>query len=200
METELVSRAKEGDTGAFEQLVLQNQQRVYNLALRMTGNTEDAFDLSQEAFIRAYRGLVFFNMESSFSTWLYRLTSNVCIDFLRKEKKRKTVSLTFLSDDDSETELPDLRMEPSGLVEKRELHEQIEAAINNLPVEFRQIIVLREMEGLSYMEISDALDIKEGTVKSRISRAREALRKTLSSGGNIFSKNSSYIGKGGETE
>ena len=197
-ELQLVKRAKAGDTDAFEQLVIMNQKRVYNIALRMTGNAEDAEDLTQEAFLKAFRALPSFKMESSFSTWLYRLTSNVCIDFLRRSHKNKMVSLFKTNQDGEEEalEIEDKRNLPEDEAEKKELHSEIYLNIIKLTPDLRQALVLREIGGLSYEEISKSLDLPEGTVKSRISRARLRMRSLLSGMGNIFESDpSNSLGK-----
>ena len=193
-EQELVARARRGDESAFEALVTENEKRIYNLCRRLTGNQEDAAELTQEAFLNAWRGLGRFQGESSFSTWLYRLASNVCIDFLRKEKRRQSLSMTVSLDDEEEArqvELPDERYAAEGALERAEARRAVAEGLERLTLEHRQVLVMREIHGLSYAEIGQVLGLEEGTVKSRIARARGALRKVLTERGNLFGEPSS---------
>ncbi len=198
---QLVQQAAAGDAAAFETLVERYQQQVYHLALRMVNNEADAQDLAQEAFIRAWRGLGSFQFTSQFSTWLYRLTSNICIDFLRAQKRRKVVSLTMLRDDeDSQWDLPDDDPLPEQQMIAREERQALDRAFAALDPEFRQILTLRIVNGCSYQQISQVLGIAEGTVKSRISRAREQLRIKMNINGNISGANPSNSQKGGRSD
>ena len=201
-EQELVSRAKQGDQDAFSQLVEANQNKIYTLALRMTGSPEDGADLAQEAFLRAWRSLPSFQGESNFSTWLYRLTSNLCIDFLRREKRRRAVTAAVPLDgeeDSPPTQVPDHRFTPESEWERKELRATLDRGLSKLSDGHRQVLVLRELEGLSYAEIAGRLELEEGTVKSRIARARMSLRNILLADGNfsppISSMNTNAAGK-----
>jgi RNA polymerase sigma-70 factor (ECF subfamily) len=182
-EADLIARAVAGDGDAFAELVEPYESRVYNLAVRMCGDRETAFDLAQDVFLKAYRFLPRFKGEASFSTWLYRVASNTCLDQLRRRKR----SLETLSLDDAvETESGSLRrtvadssVEPEKLVLREEVRAEIRDAVVGLPLEQRLAVLLRDFEGLSYGEIAEVLGCSLGTVKSRINRGRAALRKRL---------------------
>lgn len=182
-EQELVRAAGGGDADAFEQLVRLYENKVYHLALRMCLDPEDASDVAQEAFLAAWRGLPRFRGESGFSTWLYRLTSNAAIDHLRRKKNQRG----DLSLDDGALGLdaPDGGPSPQETAEGQELSAAVEAGLRQLSGDHRQILVLREVQELSYEEIAKTLKLDLGTVKSRISRARNALRKILLKSGNL---------------
>ena len=192
-ESELVQAAQSGDQSAFAQLVTANQAMVYSLTYRMTGNPEDAADLTQEAFLNAWRSLGTFGGQSAFSTWIYRLASNACIDFLRREKRRSSLSMTLEDDDeeDRQADLPDDRWSPQRALERKEAQEAVRQGLAALSSEHREVLILRELEGLSYAEIAHALGLEEGTVKSRIARARLSLREFLLKSGNFFDPPSS---------
>lgn len=195
----VIKRAAKGDADAFEQLVLTFQTPIYNLCLRMTGNPEDAADLTQEAFLKAWRSLGSFQFEAAFSTWLYRLASNTCLDYLRSVKRRPQVSLT-VEDADSETQtmdLPDTAPLPEDAVIAKEEGELLSKAMLKLDEQQRQILTLRVVNDLSYAQIAEILQIKEGTVKSRLARSRDALRKILLRTGNDAAFAASNTQKGG---
>ena len=180
----LIRRAQRGDADAFEQLLLEHQKNVYNLCYRMAGNPDDAMDLSQETFLRAWRCLDQYQFASAFSTWLYRLCSNICIDFLRKRRRQQTVPLTFEDADGEEQTyaVPDAQPLPEEQVELKLTHETLAAAMAQLLPEHRAVLQLRVVNEMSYEQIADVLDIQIGTVKSRLSRARNQLKKILERG------------------
>ncbi len=191
-EKTLIRQVLDGDTEAFGGLVSLHEKQVYNLCLRMVNNPEDARDLTQEAFLKAWRSLQFYRSESSFSTWLYRLTSNLCIDHLRQQKRRPAVSLTMGEEEEPvELEVESSRPTPEEQVIHRESRWAIAAAMAQLEEEFRLILTLRVVEELSYEQIAAVTDLKVGTVKSRIARARTKLRKILLQNGNKLTGDSS---------
>ena len=191
-EAKIIRAVLDGNVNAFEDLVLEYQKQVYHITLKMTGNEEDAFDLSQETFLKAFRTLSAFRGEASFGSWLYRMAANLSIDFLRRKKRSGASQTVSLNDDETEErrppELPDLRYEPQNALEKKELREKVQEGLQRLPHEQKLILVLRDVEGFSYQEISDALKIELGTVKSRIYRARAHLARLLTEDGNFLAE------------
>ena len=186
-ELAVIRRVQNGDVNAFETLVSAYEKNVYNLALRMMGNAQDAEDMAQEAFLKAYNSLPSFRGDSKFSVWLYRIVSNVCLDQLRKKSKRPTVSLSMEDEDGEETQLdlPDTAQSPEEMLEKKLTREAVRRGLAQLPEDARQILLLREIQGLSYEEIGETLGLEPGTVKSRIFRARKRLCAFLLEDGNI---------------
>ena len=184
-EQKLISLAQKGDQSAFEQLLDRYQKTVYHQALRLVGNPEDAADVTQEVFIKVWKHLPSFRGESSFSTWLYRLTDNASLDLLRREKKRRGDS--SLDDEEGAPLLPaDPAPTPHQAVEQKELRQAVAESLAQLSEEHRQILVLREVNGLSYEQIGDILNLSPGTVKSRMARARISLANFLRKSGNFF--------------
>ena len=186
-EQQWVDAARQGDQSAFEQLVRLYEKRVLALTTRMCKNPADAEEAAQEAFLSAWQGLPFFRGESSFSTWLYRLASNACVDLLRQEGRRQSAAGPSLNDEEARVDVPDPAPSPQEQAERSELREQIEAGLQALTPDHRQVLILREMHQLSYDEISKVLDVDVGTVKSRINRGRKQLRNFLLSSGNFLS-------------
>ena len=183
----IVRKVLAGDVNAFEQLVIENQKSVYNLALKIMKNESDALDLSQDVFLKAYTNLENFRGDSRFSVWLYRLAYNACIDASRKSKAGMNISLT-VQDEDSESaelDLTDNKPLPEEETERRETQLEVQAAIQELPEDQRKIIVMREFSDMAYEDIAATLGISVGTVKSRLSRARKNLAKILIQNGTI---------------
>ena len=201
-EAAIVRKVLGGDANAFETLVLEYEKNVYNIALRMTGNSEDAADMTQEAFIKAYNSLQSFRGDSKFSVWLYRIVSNVCLDFLRSKNRRPTVSLSVEDDDgeDAQLDVADESQSPELLLDRKLTRDSVRRGLASLPPDYRQILLLREIQGLSYDEIAQALSLEVGTVKSRIFRARKRLCTFLIDDGNISDFSSSGKMKGGESQ
>ena len=173
----LVRRAQKGDADAFEALVQAHINAIYALALRMTGSSEDAKDMAQEALLRIYRSLSSFRVEANFSTWAYRIAANVCIDELRRKKRREQVSMEALQE--GGTELKSHEATPEAEAVRMEEREELQRAILCLPEEQRAAVVLRDVQGLSYEQVAQCLDVNLNTIKSRISRGRRNLRSIL---------------------
>ena len=181
----LIEAFQRGDKKAFDELVIRHKDRIFNLCYRFLGDYEEANDSAQEAFVKAYGSLNTFRLESAFSTWLYRIAVNACKNKLGSaayRAKRKTVSL----DNPGNSEDGPLPMEiqngtpsPLARMEEKEKKALVQRALDTLPTEFKMVVTLRDVEGLSYEEIAEVTRLNLGTVKSRIARARTDLRNKL---------------------
>ena len=183
-ERKLIQRAGSGDASAFNRLMEQHEKRMYAVALRMCQNREDAQDCLQEAMLRIYKSIGSFKFQSSFSTWAYRITMNTCLDELRRKKNKQNASLDSLVE---------VGFSPSDGINAPEQHaiqsdlrRTLHSAIGELPDDMRSAIVLRDVHGMAYEEIAQALDVNVGTIKSRISRGREKLREKLKNIAELF--------------
>ena len=185
MEQQWIDQARDGDMAAFDELARLYERKIYGLALRMCGNTDNAFDIAQDALFSLYKSLPYFKGECAFSTWVYRLTANAAIDFSRRRKKEARLWLHDEDGDEYLTEIPDFRYDPASEYDRTALREAIESALLKLKPEYRIAFILRELHGLTYAEMADALECEEGTVKSRLFRARAQLRKLLTLSGNF---------------
>ncbi len=175
---ELVRRSKEDDERAFGELVSRYEAKVYSLALRMVRNPEDAEDVLQDTFLRAYRGIKSFQGASTFSTWVYRITANSALMRLRK-KQLPTVSIDDADERETPVNIADWTPGPVEQLLSRELQSEMDEAINALPPEFRQVFVLRDVEEMSNAEVAEILDLSVAAVKSRLHRARLKVRNRL---------------------
>ncbi len=181
---DLIKLSLAGDTRAFEELAVKYQHKIYNLAYRYMGNDEDASDMAQEALIKAYRSLATFKGDSSLGTWLYRITTNVCLDELRKRKR--TLHMISMDEpvattdgDEIERDIPDPSPTADIIYQYKETEVYLQSLINMLKPEQKTVIILRDVMDLTYEEIAEVLNCSVGTVKSRLSRGREVLRKKI---------------------
>jgi RNA polymerase sigma-70 factor (ECF subfamily) len=165
---QIIAKCKEGDIGSFEQLVNQYSTRVSNIIYQTLGSPNDVDDLTQDVFIKVFRNIKYFREDSQFFTWLYRIAVNTVWDYLRKQKHRKTVPIENIAP---------LPFEAKK--ENKELKELLHAQIQELPENYRIVLILKDIEGMSYKEICDVLNCRIGTVESRLFRAREFLKEKL---------------------
>lgn len=179
-DAQLVEQFQQGDESVFDKLVVRYHDRVCRLAQRFVPNVEDALDITQDAFIRAYQGLPNFKRKSQFYSWLYRITVNLCIDFLRKSARREMINYTLESDDLPMMNIADLNLRPpTQAVEDKELLAYLRKAIMQLAPKQREVFILRHWEGLSLKEIANTLGRSSGTVKAHLFHAHRNLRKLL---------------------
>jgi len=178
---ELVRRVQKGNSVAFEELVRRYERKVYNIAYRILGNEEEAVEALQDTFLRAYRFIPRFRFKSSFYTWLYRIATNVSLTRLRRRKAQETVSLDepVKNTDDLVFDLPDTGQTPEQAFQQKRLREKLQEAVKSLPEDYRAVVILRDIEGLSNEEVSKILKISIPAVKSRLHRGRLALREKL---------------------
>jgi RNA polymerase sigma-70 factor (ECF subfamily) len=179
---ELVRRVQNGNTEAFEELVRRYERKVYNITYRLLGNEQDASEALQDSFLRAYRFIGKFQFKSSFFTWLYRIATNVSLSKLRKREKVDVVSIDEPLNEagDLPLEIPDYKYNPERMMQQREIRRALQEAVDKLPPDYRSVVVLRDLEGLSNEEASRVLSISVAAVKSRLHRGRLVLRKRLS--------------------
>ena len=182
-DTALVQRAQANDRAAFNEIVLRYKSKVYNYIFRMVRGAADAEDLTQETFVRAYLSIHSFQSRASLNTWLFRIATNLCIDFSRKKRTQApTTSLQMDGEEDQEEtqrEIPDVAFDPQRLMLNKELGQRLEEAIRELPEKLRTVVLLYDIEGLPYEEIAAIAGCPLGTVKSRLFNARAALRARL---------------------
>ena len=179
---DLVTRSKNGELEAFEELVCRYERKVYSLAYRMMGNYDDANDLAQETFLRAFRAISGFRGDSSFSTWLSHIVTNLCRDELRKRYRISFESLDqeiSLGDNEVKKQIPSSDPGPDEIYERQELQQELQDLLTTLSPEFRLALVLRDIQGFSYQEIAEQMECSLGTVKSRINRARNFLKEKV---------------------
>jgi len=184
--TQLINGAKQGDLASFEQLILLYQDRVFSLSKRLTGSHHDAEDLAQEVFVRAYRYIASFRGDADFGTWLHRITLNTWLNTKRKTASSHIVSLDEpIETDKGEVarEVADENSDPQKIVTDGVLGELLQKAMDSLPKEQRAVLLLKDVEDHTYEEIAVMMSCSIGTVRSRLSRAREALKRQLESNG-----------------
>lgn len=176
----LILRAQGGDSSAFRLLVERHQRRVFAIALGLVRDEQDAREIAQEAFLRVHKGLAQFHGGSSFFTWLYRIVTNLSIDLMRKPSRREAELHFALEADDAETALlPAADADPYDAVRRTQLSQRIQCALDQLPPYHRGVILMREVEGLSYEEMAEAMQVSKGTIMSRLFHARKKLQRAL---------------------
>lgn len=185
----LLEKARKGDVDAFGMLIKEHEKKAFNIAYRFLKNPEDAQDITQEAFLRAFRSIKKFKGNSSFSTWLYRIINNTCIDFIRAKQNKVSDSIDKTINYDGEElelQIPSDKNDPVELTETSEISALMKSVLAELPDDQKMAIVLRDIQGFSYQEIAEITGVGMGTVKSRINRARLALKELIQQRGELF--------------
>ena len=180
----MVARAKRGDAAAFEALVAPFERMMYLTCMKLMGNEQDARDCAQEAMIRAYRAMGTYRNESKLETWLYRIAYNICLDALRRRKRLQAESLEAMSENGFTPE--DKGQTPYGALEQKERMEALKQGLDKLPEEMRTVLLLSQVEDMSYDQIAQITDTPVGTIKSRINRARIKLKEILLEHAELF--------------
>lgn len=202
-EREWVKQAARGDQQAFNLLAEKYSRRIYNIGLKMLCNADDAADMTQEALIKIYRNLPSFRGDSAFSTWVYRVSVNTCRDALRAAYRNRERSFSDFGDEEESVinfDIADYSAMPESVYLDGEDRKYLHALIDGLSPKYRLVVVLREVSGLSYQEIADSVNISVGTVKSRLNRARAAMRSRLLADAEQYPHLSRLIGKGGKSD
>ena len=178
-ETELIEKAIKGDERSFEALILSCQKKAWNIAIQYMRNENDAMDVLQECFIKIFRNLKNFKGDSRFDTWVYRITVNTCKDFLRKSEKVRQNEFHLVNNEEEDyiKSIPSSEATPEETMSRKETADELLKCMELLPAEHREVIILRDIQNLSYDEISEVLSTSLGTVKSRINRARSNLKR-----------------------
>ena len=173
--TLLIQKAQKGDTNAFGTLVASYEKFIFNVACKMFSNSEDASDIAQEALIKAYKNIDKFDFNSSFSTWLYRITVNACIDEMRRRKGRESISIDAEDEESGlAVQIEDTSLGAEERVIQNETVSEVRAAIDKLSEEHKTVIILRDLQDMTYEQVAQTLDLSIGTVKSRLARARKS--------------------------
>lgn len=185
----VIEKAKQGDMAAFEKLILEYQGIIYNTAFKICSNTEDAYDITQETLLKIYKNIKYFEGKSKFTTWIYRIVTNTALDYIKKHRKANVYSLNAEMGEDGDSYIDSIKDNaptPQELVESAETQKLVQQALDKLNPNHKAVLVLRDINGLSYEEIAKVLMCNEGTVKSRINRARNALYEIISKNKELF--------------
>ncbi|MDS1030747.1 sigma-70 family RNA polymerase sigma factor [Bacillota bacterium LX-D] len=197
-ESKLIELSKSGNAEAFEELALKYEKQVYTIAYRFMGNYEDACDLAQETFIKAFKSIRGFRGDASFKTWIFHIVTNVCRDELRKRKKRQVISLDaplFTEEGELSRQAEDWTYSPERIYEGKEGQEIVQKMLDSLAPEYREVLIMRELQSFSYDEIAKKLNCTLGTVKSRLNRARKAMKDLVLAKQELFSESYRLISK-----
>ncbi len=183
-DTALILRAQANDRAAFNEIVLRYKSKVFNYIFRMVHSHLDAEDLTQETFVRAYTSIRSFQSRASLNTWLFRIATNLCIDFSRKTKRSQGLTMSLSQEgegdeEESDRDIPDMAYDPQRLLMNKELGTQLNQALMALPIKLRTVVLMYDIEGLPYDEIASIVGCPLGTIKSRLFNARSALREKL---------------------